>query len=655
MDQTRESRVVSGLLSVLLLASALGGCGSSEEKMPPATGSLLSASTPTAGLNICANCHVDVTEDWLASKHANLDAGANLYSYGSPTVGIVSGGGAACIQCHDPIGDSNNLTAGYTSAGGVKRPVVGCESCHGAGSLHADKGGVGPISLLSGTFTQTTVGSVPVSGQFVMCTRCHELLHSSGTGTADASHGVSSSVTPTGTQYTITDTHFATAGTYSVDGHNIGTSPVGYSMDFARSRVCTECHNPHTTADINREWAASGHADRNPASPWAYYNWSFDNAAGGAYGDRTTCQRCHTTTGFGKYADALASGNTALATAIWTGQSPPIPFQTDFKPEMLKCNGCHTDNRGTLRNPGAYKATYKIPSGGFPSSYPVTANVSHQYPDISASNVCMPCHTGRGSGKAIHDLNTGQTATVNFSNLSYGDGHYFSGGGTMFKGTAYEYNGRIYSDPASFRHKKIGTSAAENTGNSGPCIGCHMDRPGFPGNHRFQPVGKDATGKIVNVSSEVCFINCHEGRSALADQANLEMEDYKLALAAFDNQLIISGYTFTSYPYFKNTDWRSPDDSDITGNTTGKNNLGAAFNYSLLYHEPGAYIHNSRYAKRIVYDSIDWLDNNQMDWSVGATLDKLITETFKDGAMRYLLNQVHYEGGNIVPGPAERP
>jgi hypothetical protein len=73
---------------------------------------------------------------------------------------------------------------------------------------------------------------------------------------------------------------------------------------------------------------------------------------------------------------------------------------------MLECKGCHVDNRGNLRNPGAYKALYKIPVGGFPSILPLNADTSFQYPDISVSNVCMPCHTGRGGGKAIHALNT---------------------------------------------------------------------------------------------------------------------------------------------------------------------------------------------------------------------------------------------------------
>ncbi|MGE5172342.1 MAG: hypothetical protein ACM3MD_00780, partial [Betaproteobacteria bacterium] len=453
------------LLTLLLAVTLLGACGNSDKKSTsPATASVLSTATPTAGLSTCTSCHTAVTADWLTSKHANLGPGYTLDSPGFPTLAQISG----CTKnCHDPNGDSNNLIAGYT--GNVPRPVIGCESCHGPGSLHAEAGGTGPIALLANT-TGTSLGSVMVSGQYVMCTSCHELLNPTGTGTVSATHDPASSVTPTGSQYTITDTHFATPGDWSgVQGANIVMDISGYAMNYLSNTVCTDCHNPHKTAEINREWAASGHAFRGPENPpttynpWSHYNWTCDTAANcgsmGEYGDRTTCQRCHTTTGFAAYADALGKGNTLLAAAIFAGSQPPLAYNANFKPEMLECQGCHIDNKGNLRNPGAYTASYKIPVGGFPSSWPLNADVSYQYPDISASNVCMPCHTGRGSGKAIHNLNTGLTA-VNFSNLGFPDGHYLTAGGTMFKGTPYEYGGRNYVDPASFKHNQIGTPTA---------------------------------------------------------------------------------------------------------------------------------------------------------------------------------------------------
>jgi hypothetical protein len=91
-------------------------------------------------------------------------------------------------------------------------------------------------------------------------------------------------------------------------------------------------------------------------------------------------------------------------------------------------------------------------------------------------------------------------------------------------------------------------------------------------------------------------------------------------------------------------------DTDTTGATTGRHNMGAAFNMNLLEHDPGAYVHNRMYAKRLLYDAIDWADDNSMNFSVGATLSGLDAgAVFKAGAMKYLLPY------GVLGIPAERP
>jgi hypothetical protein len=628
MIDHKKRREVFVSLALCAAVALLGGCGNSDKKSTSPAEAVSLSSATTVGMNTCATCHTEVTAVWITSRHANLEPGGTLYSPGRPTNAQVA---PACVGCHDPNGDSRNLTVGYT--GNVPRPVIGCEACHGPGSLHVASG-AGAISRLSGTYVSTSIGSTAVSGQFIMCTNCHGLLNSSGTGTIATTHDPESNVTPTGDQYTITDTHFATAGDWS--GGANSRDITGYAMNYASATVCVDCHNPHTNADINKEWAASGHAERDKSEAWAHYNWSCDATCYGPDGTRITCQRCHTTTGFAAYADALQSGNTVLAEAIRTGSAPALSPEVNFKPEMLECKGCHSDNRGTLRNPGAYKATYEI--GTVPN-----ASVVFQYPDVGASNVCMTCHTGRISGKAIGQLNTGQAASVEFSNFAYSntDGHYLTAGGTMFKGTAYEYAGRNYADPGTYMHNQIGTSAQPATGTMGPCIGCHMDRTGMPGNHLFEPIST-MTGTIV-VTSEVCF-KCHAGSSidfGLVVQD--EKDNYDFALEALENQLLVSNpsYSFTTtFPYFNNSNWLIFGDTDESGNSGGKNTLGAAFNFSRLYHEPGAYVHNSRYTKRILYDSLDWLDDGQMNYSVGTTLNNICDSSpqpWCTGARSYLL------------------
>lgn len=639
MKRRKKGHLGMMLVVVLALGALLGACGTDSPTGKTATtvNGVVTVGTPTAGLKSCTSCHQVTTADWMLTKHANVEPAGNLSSAGSPTLGQIS----TCTKnCHDANGDSGQLTANYT--GNTPRPVVGCESCHSGGSLHIAAGGVGPIS--SATATAMVIGTtstLQVSAQFRTCTGCHELLDPTDpAGTVATASTHSTAVTPTGSAYTITDTHFATPGTYGLDGHNLSASPVGYSMNFASETVCTDCHNPHKNADINREWDASGHGNGNTPGPWTTYNWACAEGPcvmvfpGSGLGSRTQCQRCHTTTGFASYADALRNNNTALADGIATGSIPAIAYDPQFKPQMLKCAGCHTDNKGTVRNPGSFKATYTLPVNNWPASpiIPTAAQVTYQYPDIGASNVCLPCHTGRGSGRTIHALNTGQTTTEDFRSLfdTFGfplgymlvDGHYLTAGGTMFRGIGYEYYGRSYSDPLSFKHEEIGTASAPNTGTSGPCVGCHMYRPGLPANHLFQPVMKDGT-TITAVSSEICF-NCHAGSSTgLAEVLEQEKIEYEDSLQALSQSLLESSpsFSFAGFPYFSNSNWLSTGDTDWTGNTTGKNNMGAASNMAMLSHEEGGYVHNSRYVKRLIYDSIDWIDDNAMNYSVGNTID----------------------------------
>jgi hypothetical protein len=159
IDHTKH-RGAFVFLALFAAVILLGACGDSNKKStaPAAAASVNDATA--VGINVCTTCHTVATTDWLTSKHANAEEGIN--SAGSPTLGGNYTPGS-CGLCHDPNGDSANIiAAGYI--GSVARPVVGCEACHGPGSLHANAGGAGAISLLSG-HTSTSIGRV-VSGQF---------------------------------------------------------------------------------------------------------------------------------------------------------------------------------------------------------------------------------------------------------------------------------------------------------------------------------------------------------------------------------------------------------------------------------------------------------------------------------------------------------
>jgi len=561
------------ILSVLLLTVLLGACGNSNKKSTSPAVPVAPSQATTVGLSSCTVCHSTEIPDWLSNKHANLGSDGTLNSPGNPSTALVATGD--CARCHDPNGDSNRLIAGVT--GNVPRPVIGCEACHGNGSLHAGAGGTGPIGIaaLPGGF----IGTTPVSAQFNTCTSCHELLNSAGTGSAISVHDTTA---PTGTANVITDTHFATApASYG----SVSFPITGYVMDFSSETVCTDCHDPHKNADIQRQWAQSGLAATAGNAAWAYINWS----------TRPTCQRCHTTTGFIAYADALRAGDTAQAHLIQYGllSSSPVTSTASWKPEMLLCQGCHTDNKGSLRNPGAYTADY---SYNFYVTPPAVATIysvaSHTYPDLAGSNICMLCHTGRQNGDSIKNMNTPGVANVDFSNFSFLNDHHFTAAGTLYGTGGYrlDMDGRSYDDPPFFMHKNIGSSAAPNTGTNGPCVGCHMSRTE---GHLFNPVDTttgNVDGTITNVAATVCNI-CHVGTEALTMSPGM-LERQKALLAdatsAFNAVLEQAGlYWRNGSGFYRVRDSKTISAGTVTAATGSQIITGKGTNWALVGLDPG--------------------------------------------------------------------
>ncbi|MCB9898571.1 MAG: hypothetical protein H6825_11245 [Planctomycetes bacterium] len=89
------------------------------------------------GADSCKKCHFKEHKTWTAMKHAN--AWASLAEkYRDPAQ--VDENGRACISCHT-TGYGHGDKGGFVDAASTPGMVnVGCEACHGPGSLHAEAG-----------------------------------------------------------------------------------------------------------------------------------------------------------------------------------------------------------------------------------------------------------------------------------------------------------------------------------------------------------------------------------------------------------------------------------------------------------------------------------------------------------------------------------
>ncbi|MHB8764098.1 MAG: hypothetical protein ACYDA8_07145 [Deferrisomatales bacterium] len=558
------------------LAVALWGCGSNLGSDGSSTSPGAVREAQTRGLDNCLTCHLGgVGQAWLAGPHSNPNA--------TPAASLAN---PACLACHDQLGDGL-LLAAATAGARTDRPVVGCESCHGGGQFHS---GVGPLP-------------VPLPGP-AQCGQCHgiegPLFHDSPAGLI--TH----------------DTHFdnpATGFQADTNGDGVPDADVaieGYVVKAGDARGCQVCHfNGHTLAlEYNRAWADSAHgghllavkaadpaaAVRDADAPgWTHYNW--DQTTGS--GNRASCQRCHTATGAANYLDDPAGYDPAMND--FTHLSGWTPATGSPQNEMLYCWGCHSDNQGSLRNPGALTVDYT----GAPATYP----------DALASNVCLACHTGRESGGTI--AARAANPATNWGDLGFINSHYLTAGGTVFSVTGYHYPGLEYQAPGNL-HARVGTpdSIGGAIGNNGPCVKCHMSTPGAGGSHTFHVVTHDAAGAITAINPTFCTA-CHTGALTLTVPGiNGARAGFEAALDALEAQLAAKGFPFqANFPYFPTRNWGDA--------ATGPGNMGAAFNFNLLVHDPGAYAHNTRYAARLIWDSLDWLDDNALNGSARAAINAL--------------------------------
>ena len=443
---------------------------------------------------------------------------------------------------------------------------------------------------------------------------------------------------------------------------------------------CMGCHNPHDTSTlmptIFKDYAeGSGHGDVN-GEGWIHYRWKDSGVPPAVTGQssRAACQRCHTTTGFlakingelglvgsarvPTYSRQYPTGT--LLTVAGAGNATTVTFDVsgnvnkDNTKQVLRCDACH-DNlyKYNLRAPIAVTAEYSADGVSYTGTHTVA------YPDIGKSNLCLNCHVGRENGDSVKlrdFVNTGTTAApvngpANYSNISFVNSHYLTGGATVYTQSGYEYAGRGYAN-AGFEHDLIGTPAVTavepqvTVTQGGPCVGCHMSTA----RHTFKPVRfTTGTRTIAEVTSPIC-VQCHGSGGFAANVANLTTwkTQHDAAMEALNLALQARGFFFsTSNPYFFNgpngtlgskTKWTSTGDVDNTGNTTGKNNMGAAFNYNMLEHDYGAFAHNSVYVKRLIYDSIDWIDDNLLNDTVAATIAaSTLTAAQKADATTYLI------------------
>lgn len=596
---------------------------------------------PNPDYTVCGKCHATLPDSHLGFHQEGNNIITNYENSRHKTASIRNE--AVCAKCHtDEGGRLYKDVHTKASLFGQVLPVptaspIQCRTCH-------DPHNAGQLLLPE----QESHGHVTASAQYATCTTCHQ---GADTPVVDVIDTTTGAVTQEGLIYhsdrymrVITDTHWddpTTAGILE-----------GYTMDFTNEHVCLDCHDVHSvqeinastpTSTINDQWSLSGHAgrigeikqavaqtyadmvpsqDRTEAQTaaikaagttavWSGHGWPTDGEAG--------CQRCHTATGLKNFLngpDAYYTAMDAFLADQDLATPTGVPNPNDFsylqgsQQEMLFCWACHAHNDGELRNAG--KPMPLQDRNGV-----IFATI----PDIGKATVCVACHGGRGNTQTIIDS----------SRSSRFQGHHAPVGGSVFNEithTGYEFAGLDYTN-ASYLHRTIGLNGDSPESGAGPCVSCHM--PGK--DHSFDAAEYDATtGALTAIKAQTLCNGCHG--SSITPAALIERKAGQAdAVAALSDYI----YQTNGIVNYLNQNIRT----DYA--TVPLDAYGAFQNFNYMNGEdPCAYVHNSRYARRLIFDSIDFLDNGVLNGTI--TLDPTLH-----------LNGIVWLGGDAATGVVSRP
>lgn len=640
----------------------------------------------------CASCHkgnyaTNAPTIFASSKHANMviEEGSSCRRCHTHQGGVL--GAFYALTGTKDVMDNTAYQGAVPLA--PEYTTFECGTCHQHG------GGLRTVNARNAAgdvVNWNPSRSNKANDQFNFCTSCHGLktfdgskVMASGTaasGTATVGHHEN-------TWYRI----IATTHMNNTDNATNGIS--GYVLRLPTeanpsATPCFDCHgheartetsnNPYqSTYDPNkttifRDWAMSNHggnllvakyiaAGSNPRTveqvdlvmnsatkpePWWHYDWS------GA--DRQACQRCHTATGASNFLKNPATYNPANNNfshlAGWTTSS-----KSSKQREMLYCWGCHRNTSadrnniaGLLNDPGSFTASYKFK--GAPA----------QFPNVQASDVCIACHSGRESGESLD-------AISNFANAGFVNSHYMAAAGLMYVKSGFT----AFIDPStpigsstygqsltstedggalSSTHRKLGTTAINGDSHNpsvftpgkfdsnGPCVTCHMQATGQPTRQTSHTWAIN-----MNAANEVC-INCHGTEVDTQEHLNTFLEEQAIP---FQNALMVAKtlllnkysikYDEATFPYFYDlakdpsgktavTDWTR---SGVLSQADAKKLMGACFNVNILIREPAAYVHARTYARRLLYDTIDFLDDKTINLSTTATARALFPALYVKG------------------------
>ncbi|KAB0663615.1 hypothetical protein F6V25_16190 [Oryzomonas japonica] len=620
------------LLGALSCAVLLNGCGASSKEA-----GILPSDVPKVDEALCAQCH---------GSSYNAQSGMPIYSE-------------------------------YVQSKHFKNSVgevIGCQDCHGGGSQH---NGVGPMPYPNpdtagrcwachqpafiGAFGTPTAAEVahfqnitsyrvqyinPTSADTTRCTFCHE-PHNPDTGLGASERKA----------WAASD-HGDVAGAAWVPSSSHKWLITGGSEDFSQVIPASDCLRCHT---------ADGFVQFTKSNFTSVANLPGDPKVNSAL----KCDACHYNDSFSvRGVNAVSTFYNVNMTDKVTAKVVQSHKAAKF-PDVGHSNICISCHSGRVAGPNLTEmfatGNWNLSNASFQNSHYMAA-AGTMYMEVGFKNfttLTAPAATSN-EGATFASTRT-YNQTLSALNTTTPDGV------ALGQNSAH----RRLGTPLIANSEDYLTAAGDATAiaSNGPCVTCHMKAYNPVAGNGFTPpaAGRPGAGhslQIDEATAEELCLQCHADAphldggtgtgtgnyTTMKTLADMEKAMLEPQSTAFQNgltlvkQLLLIKYAIkydgTAYPYFFDmqkdatgktaiTDWTRKNVAGVTdaavaalGNanitvipTGGLTQvqayrlMGACYNLNVLARDPGAYLHARTYSQRVVYDTVDYLDNNKMDFT----------------------------------------
>jgi len=635
-----QIKKLSMMLLAFSLAAFLNGCGASSKEA-----GVLPSDVPRVDEASCRVCHAtsidpitktSILTDYLASPHAlnETEAGCQgCHGGGSQHNGV------------GPIPYPNPDTAGR------------CWTCHRPAFL----GAYGtPSAAEVAHFQNITSYRVqyinPTSTDKTTCGGCHA-AHNPLTGNgaaerpawAESAHGdvTSSAWLPSSThKWLITgaSTDFSQAipasdclRCHTADGY-VQFSKSGYTSvanlsgdpKVNSALKCDACHND------------ASFSVRSVAQVSTFYNTSLVDKVTGKtvtshqaalfpdVGQSNICISCHSARTSGpNLTELFNSGNWNLSNASFQNSHYMAAAGTMYMEVGFK-------NFTTLTAPTP--TLYEDGSASHAAPYKYNAIAASTYnKTLSALNTTTPDGVAGGQNSAHRRLGTALIANSEDYLTAAGDATAIATNGPCVTCHMKAFNpvaGNGFTPPAAGRPAAGHSLLIDEATAEQLCLQCHADAPHLDGG--------DGAGNAVTTT----MTNLAQMESAMLEPQSTAFQNGLTLIKQLLKVKYMIDFDDTAYPYFFETgkahtnanqiaDWTRKNVAGVTDAAVGLLGnanitviptggltqiqayrlMGACYNLNVLARDPGAYLHARTYSQRLVYDTVDYLDNNKMDFT----------------------------------------